>query len=120
MQISPSSAAFGGVEILTAAQVDLRTGPAKTPVRVMHSRSLATREKRVLRLADDDNPAVRRPGAGYLGRNVYQGGRGYPRAPSRSAPHLPCPRRFVHGDLRRTEHASASLADDADISQLDV
>ena len=59
------------------------------------------REARAAAEADDDQPAVRRPGVGYLGGDVHQGVR-----PWRFGPHGP---------------SLASLAGcDADILQLDV
>ena len=93
----------------------------KTPVRVMHSRSLATREKRVLRL----KLTMTNPRFGVLeldtSAGMYIKECGYPCAPSRRRASSLCPRRFVHGDLGRTEPSLASLAGcDADILQLDV
>ena len=74
----------------------------KTPVRVMHSRSLATREKRVLRL----KLTLTNPRFGVLELDTSAG---------------MYIKEFVHGDLGRTEPSLASLAGcDADILQLDV
>ena len=74
----------------------------KTPVRVMHSRSLATREKRVLRL----KLTMTNPRFGVLELDTSAG---------------MYIKEFVHGDLGRTEPSLASLAGcDADILQLDV
>ncbi|CAH0374622.1 unnamed protein product [Pelagomonas calceolata] len=74
----------------------------RTPVRVMHSRSLATREKRVLRL----KLTMTNPRFGVLELDTSAG---------------MYIKEFVHGDLGRTEPSLASLAGcDADILQLDV
>jgi tRNA pseudouridine synthase 10 len=87
----------------------------------MHSRSLATREKRVLRLKLE----LVNPRFGVLeldtSAGMYIKECGYPCAPPHRRASSLCPRRFVHGDLGRTEPSLASLAGcDADILQLDV